>query len=151
MPRKQARKLRKTLLTDLCSQPGEDDGIDPRFTARPQSTRRSQIDRKTLQLCGQVAHVVESILGSEIRDDDLAGLHVVSVIPLSHRGHLLVTVSPGTITPDTSAEAILSKLQKQARRIRAEVSAAITRRKTPELAFAFIPRPESSTEEMAHD
>lgn len=141
MSRKRARLSRKILLTDLCSQPGEDDGIDPRSTARPPSDRQVKVDRKTLQLCGQVARVVESVLTGEIRDDDLAGLYVLSVTPNTHRGHLVVSVSPGAASSAASAEVILSKLQAQTRRIRSEVSAAITRRKTPELVFLFVPEP----------
>lgn len=92
-----------------------------------------------LQLCSQVAHVVETVLTGELGDDDLFGLHVASVIPASHRGRLLVTVAPGPWQPTASAELILARLQAHARRIRAEVGTAITRRKTPELTFIYVP------------
>lgn len=97
------------------------------------------MDRKTLQLCSQVAHVIESVLTGELRDEDLAALRVVSVTPLSHRGRLLVTVAPGLEDSSPLAEVVLAKLQSRLPRIRAEVSAAITRRKTPELQFSFVP------------
>ncbi len=86
-----------------------------------------------------MAHVIESVLTGELRDEDLAALRVVSVTPLSHRGRLLVTVAPGLEDSSPLAEVVLAKLQSRLPRIRAEVSAAITRRKTPELQFSFVP------------
>jgi len=140
MSQKRYRPSRRNPLTDFCSQPGEDDGVDPRQLSRANSSRKDQPDRKTLQLCSQVAHVVESVLTGELRDEDLAALQVVSVTPLSHRGRLLVTVAPGLEDSGPLAEVVLAKLQSRLPRIRAEVSAAITRRKTPELQFSFVPR-----------
>lgn len=131
------RSDKKSRWSTLCSQLGEDDGVDPRRVAHPQ--RKKTVDRKTLQLCGQVAHIIESVLNGDLRDDDLSGLHVVSVVPTAHASRLLVTVAPGPCPPAVSAETILSKLQAQSRRIRAEVSTAITRRKTPELVFVYVP------------
>jgi ribosome-binding factor A len=139
MSLKRYRPSKKVPLTDLCTQPGDDDGIDPRKLSRAASSRKDQLDRKTLQLCSQVAHVIESVLTSELGDEDLAALRVVSVAPLSHGGRLLVTVAPGIVDATPATEVVLSKLQSRYPRIRAEVGAAITRRKTPELQFSYVP------------
>lgn len=147
MSHKRYRPSAKDRLTDYCSQPGEDDGVDPRYAVRS-SRRAPTIDRKTLQMCGQVAHIVQAVLSSEMYDDDLSGLIVVSVVPTSQRGKLLISVTPGTIEPVAPPDVILAKLKQQVLRIRAEVSGSITRRKTPELAFAYLPK---VMEETSHE
>lgn len=139
MSQKRFRPMKKDSLSELCSQLGEDDGVDPKRSPQSRFDRRGPTDRKTLQLCHQVAHAVEYVLTGETLDDDLSCLHVQSVIPASHRGHLLVTVTPGPLEPASSADVILTKLKELSRRFRAEMSIAITRRKVPELTFAYLP------------
>lgn len=139
MSHKRYRPAKKAFLFELCSQPGEDDGVDPRRSSGFQQHRDASRDRKTLQLCQQVAHAVEFVLVAQIHDDDLSGLHVMSVIPAAHRGKLLVTLTPGPIATNVSAAEIMAKVKDLSGKIRAEVCDSITRKITPELVFAYVP------------
>lgn len=139
MSHKRYRPSKKAALFELCSQPGEDDGVDPRRSSGFQHHRDASRDRKTLQLCQQVAHAVEFVLTSMSHDDDVSGLQVLSVIPGAHRGKLLVTLTPGPIASNASVAEILAKVQGLSGKIRAEVCDSITRKMTPELMFAYVP------------
>ena len=112
------------------SQPG--DGDDPRYDQR--GPRRERLPCKTLQLCGQVARTLEAVL-AEQAEDALRNLHVVSVQPAPDESRLLVTLGP--LVPGTrlEVEAVLIALDSASGRLRQEVAAAITRRRTPTLAF----------------
>src|SRR5688572_33438517 len=84
------KKLRAQLLAS-CAETGPDDGVDPRTYFR--KTSREKTNRKCLQLCGQVARTLSSILGWESADDHLRDLTVVSVQPAPDSTRLLVTIA----------------------------------------------------------
>jgi ribosome-binding factor A len=136
----------------LCAEPGEEDGLDPRFAARragrggrarhsggpafgPGSPAQP-VDRKAAQLCRQVAVTLDEVL-AECGDDVLRDLHVVDVAPFPDASRLLVTVSavdagaPGTPGP----EAVLEHLHHAGGHLRREVAAAVTRRHVPLLVY----------------
>ena len=72
----------------------------------------------------------------------LRGLYVVSVDPAPDSSRLLVSVAPLDRNDDTAAATYLTKLAALSGRLRSEVAASISRRKTPELAFRVV-RPDA--------
>jgi ribosome-binding factor A len=124
------RPSRKDLRA-LCSEPGPEDGLDPRLAPRP---AEKVVNRKALQLCGQVADTLAGFFAG-CGDDVLRELLVISVTPAPNSARLLVTVAPGL--PDTAPEParVLERLQHAQARLRAEVASAIHRKRVPELAF----------------
>lgn len=130
-----SRKTNKTNWEDLCGQLGEDDGIPPRRKKSRREQRHEKPHRKTLQLCGQVAHVLEAVLTGECRDEDLQRLQVVSVVPAPHSGRMAVTVQVEHLKSPADIAAIQAKLNFVTPWLRTEVAESITRRKAPELTF----------------
>jgi ribosome-binding factor A len=122
----------KTDLRNLCSEPASDDGVDPRDVIRQSARKRG--GRKTRQLCGQVAEAINAALAGACNDDVLRDLGVVAVHPAPDESRLLVTVAPTLPGPFDPAEA-LCRLNRAAGRLRAEVAAAIHRKKVPDLVF----------------
>jgi len=67
-----------------------------------------------------------------VADDGIQDLFVEDVSPAPHCGHLLVHVA---IPADRAIAEALGALQRDAGRLRAEVAAAIARKRAPELSF----------------
>ena len=74
------RKSSRRELQSLCGEIHSDDGVDPRDLFRS-PTNRKVTNRKTLQLCSQVADTLNLVLSGECADDVLQSLHVVAVKP----------------------------------------------------------------------
>jgi len=90
-------------------------------------------DRKTRQFCRQVQRVLNLALADHrVGDDGIQDLFVEDVSPAPHCGHLLVHVA---IPADRAIAEALGALQRDAGRLRAEVAAAIARKRAPELSF----------------
>jgi ribosome-binding factor A len=115
-----------------CSDPGPDDGQDPRLDGR--GGPRKVANRKALQLCSQAARTLAEVLAGECADRVLRDLVVESVSPAPNSSRLLVTVS---LAPSAVAEAsqVLDRLERARGRLRSEVAAAVHRRKAPDLTF----------------
>ena len=96
---------------------------------------RARVDRKTLQLCGQVAETLNLVLAEE-PDDVLRGLYVAGVEPAPDDSRLLVTVESLPADRPDPARA-LARLELASAHLREEVARAITRRRVPSLAFRF--------------
>jgi ribosome-binding factor A len=118
--------------SDLCSEPGPDDGIDPRDLLR--ATARKKGGRKTLQLCGQVAEALNYAIAAVCNDDVLRDLTVVAVHPSPDDSRMLVTVGPSLPGPSNPAE-VLAHLHQHKGKLRSEVARAIHRKKVPVLTF----------------
>jgi hypothetical protein len=99
MKRNEASRKR---IQDLCTEPGPEDGIDPRETLRRSAGRKG--GRKTLQLCGQVAEALNYAFAGACNDDVLRELTVVAVQPAPDEARLLVTVGPALPDPCDVAE-----------------------------------------------
>lgn len=99
-------------------------------------------DRKTLQLCGQVARTLDQVLAEQERAL-LRDLHVESVVPTAEGGHLIVSVR--SLDAKADPMAILSGLAEASADLRLEVAGAITRRRVPSLAFRVVPTDSSPT------
>jgi ribosome-binding factor A len=95
----------------------------------------SRIPRKDLQLCAQVQETLWYVLGSTVGDETLADLQVISVEPLPDATRLLITLQAPN---DADLTRATKRLQDATKAIRAEIAAAINRRKTPELAFRIV-------------
>jgi ribosome-binding factor A len=130
--RRQREQLRA-----LCGEIHEDDGVDPRKYFKP-AREREQDHRKSRQLCRQVQRTLDLVLSGESRSDLLSHLKIVSVLSGRDSSQLLIAVA-ADVPPEqfdrTQIEAQLALVQG---RLRSEVSAAITRRKTPVLTFQLL-------------
>ena len=130
-----SKKDRERLLKQHCGVINDDDAIDPRhyFYNKRKGNRKH---RKVFQLCRQVSDTLHMVLsdGSSLLD----GLSVVDVVPApdSRRMLVILGLDPAVeINSATDVEAIMTELQQQTPRLRAEISRTINRRKTPQLVF----------------
>jgi len=96
-----------------------------------------QPDRKTLQLCSQVAEMLSMIL-SEMEDDVLRDLMVEDVIPAPNASQLLVTLRPAPSAMQFNPIAALEALHAASKDLRLEVAGAINRRRAPTLLFRVL-------------
>ena len=127
----------------LCEECTEGDGADPRKVSsrRPRHHPGHEIgrireDRKALQLCRQISQTLDEVF-AESRDDVLRGLHVLAVEPAPDASRLLVTVLPedGVTASRSNPTVIVEHLSKASGYLRGEVTTAITRKRTPLLAY----------------
>jgi ribosome-binding factor A len=119
-----------------CSNPGELDGLDPRYDTRGPSGPVP--NRKALQLCRQVAETLAGLLAGECHDDLLRDLLVQAVVPAPHAGRMLVTVYPLTLGETVPVEQFYQRLEMAGPLLRSAVASAIHRRRTPELTFRVV-------------
>ncbi|MBI2805127.1 MAG: ribosome-binding factor A [Planctomycetes bacterium] len=126
-----SRRFTRKPPVNLCSEPGAEDGIDPRFL--PAHSPGKASNRKALQLCRQV----ERTLSVALEGDLLRDLSVQSVIPAPDSTRLMVTVVFHGAATVTATE-VLDAIHMQSVRLRAEVAAAIHRKKTPQLTFRVV-------------
>ena len=126
-------KLSLKEMQSLASDLGPDDGLNSREIVAHEPRERS--NRKTLQLCGEVARTLNAVLAGECGDDLLRDVTVVSVVPAPHSARLLVTVS---LPEGVPAEQVLLRLDRARGKLRSEVAAAVRRRRAPELVFRLL-------------
>ena len=124
-------KRREELLAH-CGELRDDDCVDPREYFRP--TASSGRQRKTRQLCSQVAQALAQILASEFDDDLLLGLTVLAVEPAPNESQLLVILQSDQAEPAAREETVRRLIQ-AAGFLRSEIAAAITRKHAPQLLF----------------
>jgi ribosome-binding factor A len=121
-------------LRDLCAQPTDEDGRDPRLDRKDSS--RSKANRKDLSLCKQVMRTLDLELAGWPWAID-AGLWIVGVEPAPDATCLRVHVA-WTIDSLGRLE-VLDRLGARAPSLRAAVAAAITRKRAPRLEFEAAP------------
>jgi ribosome-binding factor A len=121
----------------LCGEIHPEDGVDPRDLFRS-PTNRKVTNRKTLQLCSQVADTLNLVLSGECADDVLQSLHVVAVKPAPNASQLLVVVSPSSAGQDLDPLSVHERLARASGRLRSEVAAAIVRKRAPQLVFQYV-------------
>jgi ribosome-binding factor A len=129
----------QTQKQSLCADIHPDDDIDPKDFFR-ESRRRKNNDRKARQLCAQVAETLSLVLSGECSDEVLNGLEILSVMPAPDTSQLLVVVGPAIGNESLDAEQVHMHLARVSSRLRAEVAAAITRRRTPRFLFRYVHR-----------
>src|SRR2546428_6315889 len=113
-----------------CAELGPDDGVDPRTLHVP--IRRRAVNRKALQLCGQIARTLGCVLAGECCDDRLRDLLVESVRPAPDSTRLLVSIYPGPSARSADPGLILASLDRAAGMLRGMVAAAIHRKRVPQ-------------------
>ena len=123
-------------MQSLCGEIHPDDGIDPKELFRP-TRKHASANRKARQLCGQVADTLNLVLSGECGDELLRNLQVVAVTPAPDATQLLVLVAPAVASELADPAEVLARLAARAGRFRAEVTAAITRRRAPKLLFQY--------------
>ncbi|MCB1021545.1 MAG: ribosome-binding factor A [Acidobacteria bacterium] len=105
------------------------------WLTEPAFLSRRQFERKTNQFCRQVQRALNLALADPGVCPELEGLYVEEVLPAPHCGRLLVRV----LTPDElPVEDAMAALGEMAPRLRAEVAAAITRKRAPQLSFVPV-------------
>ncbi len=120
-----------------CGEVHDDDGVDPREFFKSHRSHK-KINRKTRQLCAQVADTLSLVLAGEFRDQLLHNLQVVSVEPAPDASQLAVVLGADASGTDIDVCQILDRLDGVAGWLRAEVAAAITRKRAPKLVFQVI-------------
>ena len=95
-------------------------------------------NRKTLQLCSQVADTLNYVLSGECDDELLQNLQVASVVPAPNASQLLVTVYPVVAMGPKDAAEVRRRLLEAVGRLRSEVARSITRKKAPNLLFQVV-------------
>ena len=131
-------------LRALCAEIHPDDGMNPADFFR-QTKNRRPTDRKTRQLCSQVADTLNQVLSGECGDDVLRGLQVLAVVPASNASQLLVVVTPLLADDPVSPTEVLDRLARASGILRSAVAAASSRRRTPKLLFQFVASAEQLT------
>jgi ribosome-binding factor A len=126
-------------IESLRADQSDEDGADPRTFFRP-DRQRDKFDRKTMQLCSQVAESLRLVLSGDQGDEVLSELDVVSVKPAPDATQLMVVVTP-RFAPGPDVATVYERLACESPRLRAEVSTAITRRRAPKLVFQYVPMP----------
>ncbi|MEM6796385.1 MAG: ribosome-binding factor A [Acidobacteriota bacterium] len=127
-------KVLRTLAT-LCDEPGPGDGQDPRYDRRQE--RSAHGERKTWQLCKQVATAVQLALGSSA-DERLRELWVVEVLPAPNASNLLLLVQASSAL-DAEEEEMVTALKGAQGYLRSAAAEAIHRKKAPHLTLRFLP------------
>lgn len=128
--------FKKPSQKEMLSLAGEiypDDGIDPRELARKKRPCKGQ--RKTRQLCAQIAETLSLVLSGECGDELLQSLQVIAVDPAPDASQLVVTVRAGLPGERVDPAEVLMRLDAVMGKLRCEVAAAITRKRTPKLVF----------------
>ena len=96
-------------------------------------------DHKTQQLCRQVSRALSLALAGECGDPILQDLVVHSVVPAPNASRLLVNVYLSTThREDVPVWQILAALEGAGKLLRREVTAAIVRKRAPELEFQIV-------------
>lgn len=133
------RRIPRRDLSQIRGEPGPGDGIDPKDERKAASRQGiPRASRKSLQLARQVARTLDATLAMS-SDPLLRDLQVDSVAPAPDATRFVVTVaSLRALTPE-DAQLTLAHLAQHNAELRMEVAAAISRRKTPLLAFQLAP------------
>lgn len=127
------------VLRDLCAHVHEDDGVNPRLERKGSSPSDRAATRKDLQLCKVASRAISHALRLHAYDPLLTDLDVLRVEPAPDGTRLRVWCAPtGPTTPDRliAAQHRLAALRPH---FRAELAAAIQRKRVPELTFAVRP------------
>lgn len=137
-----SERIRRDLRA-LCAEVHEDDGMDPRHAAsRRQPFESGKENRKTLQLCKQVARALALSLVDECMDPCLHAIQIATVVPAPDSAHLAVLIRLEAGEDARSQEEILARLREAVGFFRGQVARAITRKHVPELTFRWALEPE---------
>ena len=133
----QKKRYRPKDIRNLAGQVDHSDGINPRDDLIHRATA-PKLDRKALQLCRQIQRELTLILSGELDDDRVRDLFVVSVAPFPSTNLLLVTLQAAEVCSQEQLIMLDAAVSHHQATIRAEIAAAIHRRKTPDLCFRVV-------------
>lgn len=94
-------------------------------------------DRKVGQICREVSRTLACALGAS-HDGVIGDLTVVAVEPAPDRSRLMVTVCSASAS-QAELPIVRERLLSGRGFLRAEIAAALQRKRTPELAFRIVP------------
>ncbi|MBL8855774.1 MAG: hypothetical protein JNK57_17530 [Planctomycetaceae bacterium] len=126
---------------------GRESRHDPRLSHRAnhehstnQRSRRRIVSegRKVKQLCRQVATTLDMVLSGECHHPNLQALRVVAVEPSPNSSRLCVTLAVELPPNEFDPQQVQDQLARQSGRLRAEVAAAICRKRAPSLLFQLL-------------
>ena len=123
------RKLRASMLKS-CSTINEDDGVDPREYFK--SRRNQKENRKTQQLCQQVARTLNLCI-NDCDDLLVESMFVIAVIPAPDSSCLMVHVLCDV--DDFDHNDAMVAIQNQTTRLQFEIARSIHRKRVPNLLF----------------
>lgn len=115
-----------------CDNFREGDGVNPKFDGISASWPNRVANRKALQLCAQVADILNLTL-PQLCDEVLHNLYVSAVVPAPDSSQLLVQV-----TSDGPVTEILEHIRKAHKLLRQEVAMGINRKRVPQLRFNVV-------------
>jgi ribosome-binding factor A len=104
-----------------------------------ESSRRRSCERKTQQLCAEVERTLAFLVAAESTDACLQGLYVEAVEPAPNASRLLVVLRPWSPAASRDLKVVLASLGEVKGYWRAQVAAAINRKKVPDLVFQVLP------------
>jgi ribosome-binding factor A len=93
------------------------------------------VDRKLGPLCREVFRVLSQAL-PDPEDPLLGGVAVVDVQPAPDASRLMVLLQ---LEPGADPQAVRAQLIERRGQLRAEIAAAVQRKRTPELVFQLLP------------
>ena len=141
--KKPSKQLREQLL-ELCGEIHEDDCIDPKQYFRP-SRNLDAANKKARQLCRQAIETLELVL-ADCDDELMHSLAVADVQPGGDAARLLVSIQADLDADAFDRQFVLSRLQAQTPRLRAELARSISRKRVPQLVFNVFLKTDSSRE-----
>ncbi len=94
---------------------------------------------KDQQLCTQVSQALSYCISEGEPPEIMECLQVEAVVPAPDASRLMVTVSFDSGDESVSYDSVVQAIESNNSRLRFEVSQAINRKKTPQLAFCLIP------------
>ncbi|MCC7293640.1 MAG: ribosome-binding factor A [Phycisphaerales bacterium] len=125
-------------LRAVCAEVYDDDGVDPRQAAsRRQPSQAKKENRKTLQLCKQVARALTLSLADECMDPGFRAIQIAAVLPAPDSTHLAVCVQLDSEDNSCVPSEVIARLREAAGFFRSQIAAAIARKRVPELTFRW--------------
>lgn len=127
-----SRKHDGEILRTVCAEILPDDGVDPRDDKKRGVDRTKKDDRKTQQLCKQVAQTLQLVLPDLTLPSDV---RIAKVEPAPDTGRLRVTVA---IAEPANRQLVEARLEQRTGHLRSELAQATARRRVPRLVFTVI-------------
>jgi ribosome-binding factor A len=134
---------------DVCAQPYDDDGIDPREWAKSDESRRSAekaMRRKDLQVCKQAKMAIDAALAAS-SDEVLRDLRVQRVEPAPDARRLRVHIGVPEWVFGGHEQSVREHFKSARGFLRCEVAAAVSRKRVPQLLFELVPIVEEEADE----
>lgn len=128
--KKSTENLRASML-ESCGEIHEDDGVDPRTYFQPR--RNQKENRKTKQLCQQIARTINLCL-NDCDNPIVQAMFLVGVQPAPDSSCLLLHIEVDI--DDFDCDAALDAVRQQVPRLQFEIARSINRKRVPNLVFS---------------